>query len=60
VAVDFTASNGDPSDPRSLHYINPYGGSVDNNAYIQAILSVGSVLEYYDSDKVDTTECTDD
>jgi hypothetical protein len=23
VAIDYTASNGDPSDPKSLHYNNP-------------------------------------
>ncbi|KAI6661556.1 Copine-9-like [Oopsacas minuta] len=44
-AVDFTGSNGNPSDPRSLHYI-----SAKDNEYIEAIKSVGSVLAPYDSD----------
>ena len=42
VAIDFTASNGDPNDPRSLHY-----NSADPNVlnqYQMAIHSVGNVL----------------
>jgi hypothetical protein len=46
IAVDFTASNRDPHDPTSLHFFNPY-----QNQYLQAITSVGQVLENYDSDK---------
>lgn len=46
-------SNGDCNDPRSLHFINPYSNAgMDNNAYVQAILAVGTTLEYYDADKV--------
>lgn len=48
VAVDFTASNGRPSDPRSLHYNVPG----QDNQYITAIKSVGSIIEDYDSDKM--------
>eukprot|EP00250_Pteridium_aquilinum_P002224 c12414_g1_i1 orf=138-1862(+) len=48
VAVDFTASNGNPFDPDSLHFIDPSGRP---NAYQAAISSIGEVLEYYDSDK---------
>ena len=44
-AIDFTGSNGNPIDPRSLHYI-----SAQDNEYIEAIRSVGSVLAPYDSD----------
>ena len=44
-AIDFTGSNGNPSDPRSLHYI----GAQDNE-YLEALKSVGSVLAPYDSD----------
>jgi hypothetical protein len=51
VAVDFTASNGDPRDTRSLHFVDPYNPHTDNNAYIQAMTSVGQVLECYDTDK---------
>ncbi|XP_064085160.1 copine-8-like isoform X2 [Macrobrachium nipponense] len=45
--IDFTASNGDPKTPQSLHYINP----VNPNQYVSAIQSVGSIIEEYDSDK---------
>ncbi|RZC53158.1 hypothetical protein C5167_012012 [Papaver somniferum] len=48
VAVDFTASNGDPHSPTSLHYIDPSGRL---NAYQQAIYEVGEVIQFYDSDK---------
>ena len=43
-AIDYTASNGNPSSSRSLHYLGP------NNQYESALYSVGGVLEPYDSD----------
>lgn len=46
VAIDFTGSNGAPSDPRSLHFLGP------NNQYEAAIGMVGSILEPYDSDRL--------
>jgi hypothetical protein len=46
VAIDFTASNGAPTMPSSLHYMNP----VAPNAYVQAISTVGSILAPYDHD----------
>ncbi|XP_057868895.1 protein BONZAI 1 isoform X2 [Cryptomeria japonica] len=49
VAIDFTASNGNPRLPDSLHYIDPSGRLI--NAYQRAIMSVGEVLEFYDTDK---------
>ncbi|KAM0936008.1 putative C2 domain, von Willebrand factor, type A, copine, C2 domain superfamily [Dioscorea sansibarensis] len=48
IAIDFTASNGNPRLPDSLHYIDPSGRL---NAYQRAILEVGEVLQFYDSDK---------
>lgn len=48
VAIDFTASNGNPRLPDSLHYIDPTGRP---NAYQRAIIEVGEVLQFYDSDK---------
>ncbi|CAN4088675.1 unnamed protein product [Withania somnifera] len=48
VAIDFTASNGNARLPDSLHYIDPSGRA---NAYQRAILDVGEVLQFYDSDK---------
>ncbi|KAL8477870.1 hypothetical protein ACS0TY_029960 [Phlomoides rotata] len=48
VAVDFTASNGNPRSPDSLHYIDPSGRL---NAYQQAIMEVGEVIQFYDSDR---------
>ncbi|KAL5014050.1 hypothetical protein ScPMuIL_008320 [Solemya velum] len=49
VAIDFTASNGSPSLPTSLHYLNPYGSP---NQYAAAIQSVGEIIQDYDSDKL--------
>lgn len=48
VAVDFTASNGNPRNPGSLHYIDPSGRF---NSYQQAIMEVGQVIQFYDSDR---------
>lgn len=48
VAVDFTVSNGKPHMPTSLHYIDPSGRL---NSYQQAILEVGEVIQFYDSDR---------
>ncbi|XP_016665520.2 protein BONZAI 2 isoform X2 [Gossypium hirsutum] len=48
VAIDFTASNGNPRLPDSLHYIDPSGRL---NAYQKAIYEVGEVLQFYDADR---------
>merc|ERR1719510_1649498 len=48
IAVDFTASNGDPRDYRSLHFMNP---QTNENQYTTAIRSVGEIIQDYDSDK---------
>ncbi|KAJ8772461.1 hypothetical protein K2173_027638 [Erythroxylum novogranatense] len=48
VAIDFTASNGNPRLPDSLHYIDHSGRL---NEYQRAIEDVGDVLQFYDSDK---------
>ena len=48
MAIDFTASNGPPHAPHSLHYNR---GSQPNQ-YLSAIYSVGSILEQYDTDKM--------
>ena len=50
VAIDFTGSNGDPNLPSSLHYIDR--SRLSMNQYQQAIVSVGNVLQEYDSDKL--------
>uniref|UniRef100_A0A803J6F7 Copine family member IX n=1 Tax=Xenopus tropicalis TaxID=8364 RepID=A0A803J6F7_XENTR len=47
VAIDFTASNGNPSQSTSLHYMNPY----QLNAYALALKAVGEIIQDYDSDK---------
>jgi hypothetical protein len=49
VAVDFTLSNGHPASPKSLHYVHPSGQVL--NAYANAIIGVGSVLDFYDTNK---------
>jgi len=49
VAIDFTGSNGHPSDPSSLHYNGPGGR---HNQYMTAIQSVGDIIQDYDSDKM--------
>jgi vacuolar-type H+-ATPase subunit F/Vma7 len=46
IAIDFTLSNGDPRQPSSLHYLDP-----NRNQYMQAINSVGNILQFYNSDK---------
>lgn len=48
VAIDFTASNGSPQDPQSLHYLNMY----HPNSYEIALRSVGEIIEHYDSSKL--------
>jgi len=49
VAVDFTASNGDPRQPQSLHFYDPTRGG--ENQYTTAIRSVGEIIQDYDTDK---------
>jgi hypothetical protein len=49
VALDFTASNGHPAEPTSLHYVSPMGAL---NPYQQAIIAVGNVLQPYDTDQM--------
>lgn len=50
-AIDFTASNGDPRHPRSLHYRYGHGANAKTklNEYQRAILGVGKILMEYDS-----------
>ena len=47
IAVDFTLSNGESTNPTSLHYFD-----LNNNQYLKAITAVGRILENYDSDKM--------
>lgn len=47
IAIDFTASNGDPAYPDSLHYIGPLDSQL--NPYESALLAVGQVIQPYDS-----------
>jgi hypothetical protein len=46
VAIDFTASNGNPCSKKSLHYMDP-GGHL--NEYQQALAAVGNVLDQYNT-----------
>ena len=47
VAIDFTGSNGTPSSPNSLHYMNPSS----LNQYQNAIMAISGILMNYDTDK---------
>ncbi|KNC82961.1 hypothetical protein SARC_04754 [Sphaeroforma arctica JP610] len=47
IGVDFTASNGDPREPKSLHYYS----ETTPNEYVKAIHSVGQILSCYDHDQ---------
>ena len=49
VAIDFTASNGDPRVPGTPHYFHNTGDKQWND-YEKAIFAVGSILAKYDSD----------
>lgn len=48
VGVDFTASNGNPANPQSLHHMD----RDHPNMYLRAIKSVGEVIKDYDSDQM--------
>jgi len=45
-AVDFTASNGNPTNPASLHHVDPQ----HPNQYDMAISAVGNIIAAYDRD----------
>jgi hypothetical protein len=47
IAIDFTGSNGMPTSPSSLHYMDAY----KPNQYQMAIKAVSDILLNYDSDK---------
>jgi len=49
VAIDFTQSNGKPTDPGSLHYID--GHRVVENPYTMAIRTIGEIFQDYDPEK---------
>lgn len=48
VAIDFTASNGAPLDPNSLHYLSTHRP----NNYEIALRSVGEIIQHYDNSKL--------
>lgn len=47
IGIDYTASNGDPSNPSSLHYIQ----GLEPNPYERAIRNCGSIVAHYDDDQ---------
>ena len=49
VAIDFTASNGNPASSSSLHFNDPTGNP---NQYLTAIRAVGDIIQDYDTDKL--------
>jgi hypothetical protein len=48
VGIDYTASNGNPNDKNSLHFIQ----GKEPNHYEQAIRTCGSIVAYYDYDQL--------
>lgn len=48
VAIDFTASNKPPTDPQSLHHLNPQRP----NSYEIALNSVGEIIQHYDTSRM--------
>lgn len=48
IAIDLTASNGDPRSPSSLHHLDP----INPNLYARALRSVGEILQDYSTDKL--------
>ncbi|SPQ94417.1 unnamed protein product (mitochondrion) [Plasmodiophora brassicae] len=50
VAIDFTASNGEPNDPASNHYIDPTRRTL--NKYEKAIEAIAPIVVPYDSDQM--------
>ncbi len=48
VAIDFTASNGPPNDPRSLHYIDVFRPA-NQNPYQIALHAVGEIVAKYNT-----------
>jgi len=46
IAIDFTGSNGNPTQKSSIHYYDP-----ETNQYLQAIKSIGDILQFYNSSK---------
>ncbi len=50
VAIDFTASNGVHTNPKSLHYLSTIPNEL--NQYEIALSGVGEIMEYYDRSKL--------
>ena len=50
IAIDFTASNEVPTDPKSLHFISP-----KQNQYEAAIKACGQIVAFYDYDQMFAT-----
>ena len=48
IAIDFTGSNGNPTQPSSLHFIN----GQEPNQYERAIYACGNIMAYYDYDQL--------
>ncbi|XP_043210499.1 copine-8-like isoform X1 [Amphibalanus amphitrite] len=51
IAIDFTASNGNPMQPDSLHYLGRDAAGRISNPYVTALRAVGNIIQDYDSDK---------
>jgi len=50
VGIDFTISNGNPLEPRSLHYLNSEPGKL--NQYQESLYAIGNIVQDYDYDKM--------
>ena len=48
ISIDFTGSNGNPNEPRSLHFI----GGQEPNQCEKAIYAFGNIMTYYNYDQL--------
>ena len=50
MAIDFTASNGAPNNPQSLHFLDIYGGKP--NPYEIALIAISEIIQHYNKENL--------